>query len=369
MLEKSAQWSEALIAIAAHWRDWLRPLEEWTPTGETEVEQFRSLITHLFALYPVPPFLESAWRLGLSGDGLKYQTWYKQLARGESVHDLAGMPISLSHAVAHQFRNAPDDLDIPSAIRWAQIMGRGGNDCLARLVINSRIGIDQSRDEFWLTVIDWFIANPELPPAQFEQIVDYIHDQKFRACVPNPNARRAGQARQPGMVPPQPDYSIKGRTPASLLRAAEAWREQMRTLPANRSLEWTPSPLPAYRGFFGMGSDRRVYAITELISFQELWEEGTAMHHCVAQYWRNCWSGRSSIWSMTTENSTGESQRLLTLNILSDSPHISELGGHCNRLPTPSEIAVLLRWRECGGPGLPERYRPCMFQQWHEDSV
>jgi hypothetical protein len=77
-----------LLALALHHADWLRPVEVWKPTGTSAWPQFTSLSQHLFAKYPIPVFMTSAW-FGLPlGEKLIEQEWYKQLGLGASVRSL-----------------------------------------------------------------------------------------------------------------------------------------------------------------------------------------------------------------------------------------------------------------------------------------
>ena len=125
------------------------------------------------------------------------QDWYKHIGRGENIRTATDLPIPLTRTMSHWFGKLPADLDVPSALRWAQVRGMGGDDRLARTILDGRIGIDFDRDDFWIAVIRWLIAHPELAPRLQGAIIDYLYDQKFVPSVPNPLSRRAGQARQP----------------------------------------------------------------------------------------------------------------------------------------------------------------------------
>ncbi len=254
--------------------------------------------------------------------------------------------------MAHWFAQAPDDLGIPSAFRWAQIRGMGGDERLARAVLDGRIGIDFDNDEFWTTVIRWLIAHPDLTPRHLGMIVDYLYHQKFVPSVPNPLSRQPDRARQPLAIPAQPDLSMKGRTPASLLRAVEQWHRGLRSPIRGTSFEWKSSGVRPFSYDDGEGSSRRLFNVTELISYAELHDEGTAMRHCVASYWMQCYNEQCSIWSMTVEDISGHITRLLTLEVRSKDRMIVQAKGAENREPDYLERSILARWAESGGPSL-----------------
>ena len=58
-----------------------------------------------------------------------------------------------------------------------------------------------------MSVIRWFIANPMRDAVHHGPIIDYLHDQRFVASVPNPLAHLPGQ---PGRLAPQPNLTMKG---------------------------------------------------------------------------------------------------------------------------------------------------------------
>ncbi len=350
LLDKTSDHAEALIAFSAHWRDWHRPPEAWEPPDEDATGQFRSLARHLFALYDVPRCLDAAWLAGLTVEGLRYQDWYKHVGRGENIRTAADLPIPLTRTMSHWFAQAPDDLDIPSAFRWAQVRGMGGDDRLARTILDGRIGTDFDRDDFWIAVIRWLIAHADLAPRLQGAIIDYVYDQKFVPSVPNPLSRQAGRARQPLAIPPQPNLSMKGRTAASMLKAVEEWHRRLRVPVKGASFQWPSSGIAPFSCEEGTGPSRLVYSTTELISYAELHEEGAAMHHCVASYLFRCYSGQCSIWSLTVEDVSGGVKRLLTLEVRAQDRLIVQVRKLHNHEPNKQERSIIARWADSGGP-------------------
>jgi hypothetical protein len=348
--KQSSRYKPALLALSAHWRDWVRPLDSWLLPEDAPPQQFRSLIRHLFALYEVPEFLDAAWLDGLTSDGVVYQEWYKHIGRGQNIRTAKGLPLALTKRMAHHFVRAPTEYPIPAALRYAQVLGLGGDERLARSLLATRLGTDFRDNDFWETVIGWFIDQSTIEPVHHGPIIDYLHAQKFVASVANPRSRRRGMPRQCLLIPPQPNLSMKGRTSVAMLRAVERWHKTLRSIPRSSPIEWKSSGIPPLVLQVGDGPNQRIYETTELISTEELQAEGTAMLHCVASYFPQCVTGWMSIWSMTVEDPSGQVSRLLTLQIMNGS--IVQARGRCNRIATKDELMHLTNWEIAGGPSL-----------------
>ena len=203
---------------------WVREPEDWEPRSHNVYRQFHSLVRHLIARYDVPTFMNTAWLEGLTARSVVHQRWFIHVAQGQNIRTADGLPIPLTKKQAHLYLQAPDDFDVLGAFRWAQIIDLGGTERLVRSVLTTRIRAEFDHDEFWATVFRWLIANPMLDPAQHGPIIDYLHDQRFVASVPNPAAHLPGQ---PRLVPPQPNLTMKGRNPVTLLRSVADWHRQL----------------------------------------------------------------------------------------------------------------------------------------------
>ena len=110
--QEASGYANALLALAAHEQDWLRPLEHWRATSHNASRQFFSLLRHLLVRYDVPAFLDAAWLEGLTVEGVKHQGWYTHIGQGRNISTADGLPIPLTKKQAHHFLQAPDDFDI-----------------------------------------------------------------------------------------------------------------------------------------------------------------------------------------------------------------------------------------------------------------
>jgi hypothetical protein len=355
--QEAPRFANGLLALSAHRSDWVRPLESWRARTHNANRQVHSLLRHLIATYDVPTFMDSAWLEGLTPQSVKHQRWYKHIARGQNIRTADDLPLPLSKGQAHAFLNAPDDLDIPTALRWALVIDNGGNERLVRSLLGTRIGTTFEDVEFWNSVVAFFIAHPQIEPVHHGPIIDFLHNQKFVPSVPNPLADQPGQ---PAEIPPQPNLSMKGRTPESLQRAIARWHrnlagntEAATTEGYRRSMpSWSASGIAPFAHQEGDGDDHREFEVVELLGLTELTEEGKAMGHCVATYSQLCASGRSSIWSLRMRLSCGRSVRLATVEVRSSDRMIIQVRKRANKAATVREFAILRKWADRGGPKL-----------------
>jgi hypothetical protein len=342
--------ANAMLALSAHHRSWQRRPGNWEPRTHNSYRQFHSLVRHLVALYDVPTFMNSAWLEGLTTVGVRHQKWFIRVAQGENMRTAAGLPIPLTRRQAHLYLQAPDEFDILSAFRWAQIIDMGGNEQLVWSILTTRIGRSFQNDAFWVTVLRWLVEQPMLDPVHHGPIIDYLHNQRFVASMPNPLRGLSGQ---PLLVPPQPNLSMKGRKPESLLQAVADWHRKLGRSSRGVAKYWgTSGEFKPFQFEEGRGDTRKVYSITELLSSSELESEGRAMAHCVASYAGSCVAGHVSIWSLRVTDSSARESRLLTLEVSSQSRQIVQARQRFNALPNERWLSILQRWAATGGPGL-----------------
>jgi hypothetical protein len=356
---------DGLFALACHHADWLRPVEAWKPESHSARRQFGSLARHLLARYPVPAFMDTAWFEGHLDTAsfedpaeaawieanweraARHQEWFKHIGRGQNIRT-ADLPLALTKRMAHAFLAAPDDLLIEGALRYGQIRGLGGNERLARAVLATRLGEMMEDEPFWLSVLHFFVNNPMLDAACLGPIVDYIRHQRFVPRLPVAAAAGERPAGEEGpLPPPQPEFSMKGRTPEALLRLVDAWHRELardeRKPPVG---DWAPSGIGGFlldEGDSERGERPRRWSIRELLTSAQLREEGKAMSHCVATYAASCARGHVSIWSMQIqERSREEPYRVMTIAVNTAQRVITEARGRFNQLPGDREATVRL---------------------------
>ncbi len=335
-----------LLAFARHSTSWLRPVEDWKPQTRNVCRQFASLARHLFVRWPVPACMDSVWFKGGSPDALRQQRWFLHVGGGQNIRT-ADLSLPYTKKMAHHFMQAPPEYTIEVALRWGQIHGLGGDARLVRAILGTRLGTTFENEDFWATVIQFFVAHPMLDRAQIGPIIDYLHHEKF---VPKEVFVAPGVVEQ--REPPQPYLNLKGRTPASLLREVESWHS---TLAAARFplVEWPSSGIEGFLSVEETGGSPKIWTITELCSTKALVAEGREMRHCVASYAQSCAHGDCSIWTLEVETAERRS-KLLTIEVRSDTRMIVQAKGKGNMLPGEKHRALLRRWAEQAGLRLAE---------------
>ena len=152
-----------------------------------------------------------------------HQNWFKHIGTGQNIRTAPDIPIPAHEKRWHShFLKAPRHYTIEEALRWGQVHALGGDRYLADALRGTRLTGTLSNDGFWLNVIRFFIANPMLDVSHVHPIIDYIWHQKYenrRVFVERGVAREIG--------PAQPNFSMRGRTPETLLRHVDEWHGEL----------------------------------------------------------------------------------------------------------------------------------------------
>ncbi|MBY0227782.1 MAG: PcfJ domain-containing protein [Gemmataceae bacterium] len=342
--------NRGLAALSLYHADWLRPVEAWRSAARNPWPLFSSLAQHLLARCPVPACMASAWLDPPTGRKSPQQDWFRHLGRGMDLRT-AGLPLRLTRAMARLFWEAPHHYPVIAAVRWAQVLGLGGSKELARAVVGTRLGKTLENEEFWETVLRFFVSHPELALEQVGPVVDFLHAQRF--------AWKEGVSPQ-GVFgkrpPPRPDYSMKGRTVASVLRQVEEWHRELIREADRPLIAWRPAPFGGFRLVRAEESGAQVWTIEEILTDRDLRQEGREMRHCVASYLEECVRRETSIWTMRVETRWGQ-RRALTLEVDIPTRMIWQARGTCNRPPSANELGIVERWAEAEGLRLAEEVR------------
>ena len=339
----------ALYALARHHSQWLRRVEDWRVKGHTCRAQFHSLARHLLAEYDVPAFMDRAWFEAEREMAESHQQWFIAIGKGSSVRAL-NLPIELTRLSARYFLKAPADYSLEAAMRWGQARGAGGSEKLARAVASSLLRDIQADEPFWNEVVLWFAGHPELPTFQVGPIADYIYNVKF---MPREEWLPNGDLEE--LPPSEPDFTMKGRTPAALLRRMEEWHLELARKKARPKRVWNRLDVSEFAAEQASPEQDAIWqwTIHELVSDQELTAEGRAMSNCVASYVDSCVEGKSSIWSLRLETPEWpEARRIMTIEVDPETKTIVQARGKCNAVP--------------GSKTCPKRLKlaPNLLRQW-----
>ena len=328
-----------LLTMAFHHTDFLRSVEDWTPIGDSPLPQFGSLALHLFANYPVPVFMTSVWLRDQDAEAVRQQGWYKHIGLGRNIRT-ADFPLPYTKRMAHRFLQAPNHFTVEMALRWGQVRGLGGSEVLARAVAATRLGRSFEHEDFWQTVLHFFVNEPMLERLHVSPIVDFLNDQRF---VPQEILTEEGELR---LGPRQPNLTMKGRTQRSLLRQVEEWHKRLRHRPKATPVHWKRSDIGEFHYVEKERRDQelpRTWTIRELLSSGELYREGLAMQHCVVSYVRACAGRAPSIWSVRFENRLRR-DRVMTIEVDMKRRMICQARRRRNASPNDKAREILDRW-------------------------
>jgi hypothetical protein len=337
---------EGIIRLHERRGQWIRDPAVWRPQSHNAARQFSSLARHLIARYEVPAFLDSAW-LRTDRGASRYRDWFAHIAAGGNIRT-AKTPYPFTKMMAHHFVHAPGDVTIEGALMLADIKALGGGERLANAMMGTRLGTrietNEERRTFWLSVYRFFIANPMLDLRHAGPIVDFLAHQKFET-----QEVMVGPGRAEVRQPPQPNLTMARRTPESLLRQVEAWHGELRTIRANDNRFWKSSGIPGLSVQTGprdRPEEQLLWTFRELLSSQDLIDNGRRMKHCVASYAQSCVRGACSIWTLERRYRDSESARgdtILTLEV-DAARTLVQARGQQNRMPTDPEKALITQW-------------------------
>lgn len=324
---------------------WHRAPETWIVPETGLFVQFRSLVSHLFDAYPVPNFLAPVWISEFD------KPWeldlYLHLAAGKSIRRFElplSYPTRLTKLAARFFMQAPDDVLPILAYRWAQVRSLGGDDRLARLLMDTPTLCTPTRhEEFWETVIRFLIRNLPLSDQETREIVWFIDQQRFRPA-------ETVWGRGAGQRPLQPDFTLKGRSLMSLRRHMANWRTEFAprftppVLSVPSATAWVRTNIRPFTHTQG----EQIWTIEELLTDKELRVEGGIMEHCVATYIQHCARRKTSIWSMKVQQGE-QRKRLLTIEVVPGTNTIWQAKGKRNSPPTEAALQILRCWADQEG--------------------
>ena len=322
----------------------LRPIEAWRPRFNCPERMFRDLIRYLFVQYPMPNFFYSTFKT-LSPQHI---SWFIELAQGGSLRTL-NLPIPLSVRGLHFFLQAPPQYSVAEAMRFGQILSLGGDAKLADKIIRTRLGKDFSNFKFWSSVIQFLIKNDGLSFAEVREIIGFCQFVKFQENVfadpQNPEELLVE-------LPPMPDFSLKGRSVASIFRLILTFENEIkRSENLNECVAIVAFPTMPFGDFETIitmeNKQKRQYSIRQITNDVALMVEGRVMSHCVYTYLQACLERRSSIWTLAYTEGASVVNKTLTIEVRNNV--IVQIRGKVNRFATDLERAIIKEWAAKAG--------------------
>jgi hypothetical protein len=317
---------------------YVRTIEDWTGSSASWRGGANSLAQHLLSEYRIPAFLSAAWFATHDRYAEAKRRWFVAHAVGASFRSLT-LPIRLTRRMEHILLGSRDHFGIEYALRRAELLGLGADQQLTDAVLATRSALDLDNGEFWRTVWLFLIANSgSIDGTQVGPIIDFVHAIRHE-CVAVDTAERIVLRE-----PPQPPFSLKGRTARSVLRLMDEWHRELGLVTGG--LRWEPShlrPMVLETPQEDPSAPPVLWELTELTNSAQLRAEGVALQHCVASYSHSCWRGASRIWSLRRRRDS-DVRSIVTVEVDPAKRTIVQARGFRNRRATGKALQLVQAW-------------------------
>lgn len=330
---------DALVHLARFRGAHIRSLSDWEGSTLSWRPAVSSLAHHLTCRYRIPPFMASVWYArDTAGD--RKRAWVLAHSRGASFRSL-DLPINMTRKMERIFLESQDHLALEPALRRAELLALGLPIEFVKAILSTRLATDLQNGEFWRTVWMFLAAHAgEMDPTQIGPMIDYIQ------AVRHDRIRIETQDGIVEIAPPQPDFSMKGRTVPSMLRLMTKWHRGLGRSCSGATFSWTRSPFNPWLLEEPKRDDSefpRRWHLVELTNNAQLREEGKTMHHCVASYAHLCYRGSSSIWSLRMWHDE-KIRPVLTVEVDPRRRAVIQVRGKANRSASGKPLRILRDW-------------------------
>lgn len=266
--------------------------------------------------------------------------WLKHVIKGHNIKSAGNLPLTITNKGAHIFSSLLDGFlsqaekdsfaktfSSTNYLIYSQLRALGVNHSFAIAFISNQDII--SNPSVWVDSMV-YLAEKGLHPRDIGPVVDY-----FRSIMRQENRM----------------IVVKGRSVSSILNDVEEWHREIRLGRSASILKirFTPSPIKN----FDYKDDQVKYKIVQLLSGNDLYEEGQALHHCVFSYTDLCARNISRIFSLRKIEDTAsiekdetddivEAKRLLTIEVRNN--RIFQIKGLFNRKAVKEEMQIIHQW-------------------------
>lgn len=142
---------------------------------------------------------------------------------------------------------------------------------------------------------------------------------------------------------------MKGRTLEALQNQAQEWHLEIQKMRDQANyLSWFPSEVKEMHLQTVKDGKTITYAAKELLTSDELYQEGYDMSHCVADYIDDCYAGDTSIFSLRKQEGN-TMKKLATIEINPENLEIIQAEGKCNTPLSPEASKALNLWLDILG--------------------
>ena len=261
------------------------------------------------------------------------------MVKGKGLHHFSKLSIKANSKVNFHFFNAPTHFDLMKTIWWAAIRSKKVAASLASKIVHSFDDIYTYTGWYeWMDDLIFFLNRfKDIDPKDLKNILEFFISQKkdeFYIDLPALEDRVEVSALYP-------DFKLKGRSVASVLRFCEEWKRYINLIKGmGDSKDFKKSTIQPFRIYNG----KTLVTIKQIRNVKELFKEGKQMSHCVGTYAGKCVKASSSIWTMKLHLPNKKVKKALTVEILENEKSINEALGKGNRPSTDLENKWLKAW-------------------------
>lgn len=255
----------------------------------------------------------------------------------------------------------PQEFEFTQAIRWSQFMSICNNDKISRALLRTILKYIYDEDftypfekynrNFRTGILKFIINSPEIPIRYYRIVAKYINFLVFGFIDYTENIV---------MIPPKPNFDIRGRNPEKLLKEALEFEQRFKTIRNKKykvvKTKNTVKYLDDKSKFPDVGicdfksvqqniCGQVVYNIKRITTLKELKREGRIMRNCVGKYGPDIAFGNCSVWSLMQNNGKTD-KKLLTIEIDVEKKKILKALGYRNREPYEYELNIIEEWAE-----------------------
>jgi len=315
---KEEKYIEVLANIAGFANKFVRPIEEWNKESFVAEDQLTDFIKHCFAMYEVPSFLEATF---FSSNKI-YMYWYIQIGKGTSILKLSAFPVSFTKKMAHAFSQTTANYTVENAIRRAQAIGFGANEKMAETIAFSELMLTFENETFWNQIIQFLAKQEDVSFVQVQEVLFYLKENFYRDTT----------------------FSMKGRTWNAIASKAEEWnKDYIKKLEANNRAQWKKSTFNSFVKTVVDGDIKTIFIIKELLTSEELYNEGYEMNHCVAEYEYDCIEQTAAIFSMRKWIDENESFEA-TIQVSPEAKMIVQAKARFNENVSKEAYEIMVEW-------------------------
>lgn len=322
----------------------IRPLATWkVPKSKDHQVILKSLYVHLFVTYRLPKVVARSIDQILLNRGL--DDWQGRLllglTAGTGLHKInyKSFAFPINSKCNYHFYQAPTDYTIMQALAWAKLRSSKVGYVISNILTRKLFKDYYQQWPSWMPEVLGFLQrHPTVTPNEINQVLSFLIYQrlrKYQLAIPKVSYKIEVDALFP-------NFSLKGRTLASVNKYLEKWNQYITALKAtgaNGTL-----PVSSFKGFTYRMRNGRVYTFKQILTVKDLIMEGKRMNHCVGGYVTECMDRSSSIWSLQLRFPKGKVKKVLTIEILEKSATINQAHGMCNRNFSKEEEGAIQAW-------------------------